>query len=148
MERLNRRLAKAKSKDRLKALPSSPARSTASSSSSATRRCWCRSRNCSATPTATLLDKSIHDALRSYRRSLSYDRKLLLESYRYVHVARKVVGVGSVGTRAWVVLFTGRDDTDPLILQVKEARSIGARGATPPRASSPTTANGWSKASG
>ena len=51
------------------------------------------------------------------------DRRQLLESYRYVHVARKVVGVGSVGTRAWIVLFVGRDDGDPLFLQVKEAQA-------------------------
>jgi hypothetical protein len=45
-----------------------------------------------------------------------------MEEYRYVHMARKVVGVGSVGTRAWIVLLTGRDDADPLFLQVKEAQ--------------------------
>ena len=43
-------------------------------------------------------------------------------SYRYVHAAHKVVGVGSVGTRAWVALFVGRDEGDPLFLQVKEAQ--------------------------
>jgi uncharacterized protein (DUF2252 family) len=59
--------------------------------------------------------------LRTYRRSLKSDRRRLLESYRYVHMARKVVGVGSVGTRAWVVLLMGRDAGDPLFLQVKEA---------------------------
>ena len=46
-----------------------------------------------------------------------------VEEYRYVHLARKVVGVGSVGTRAWVVLMLGRDDNDPLILQAKEAEA-------------------------
>jgi uncharacterized protein (DUF2252 family) len=70
---------------------------------------------------STAIESTIHDALRSYRRSLTYDRRQLLESYRYVHLARKVVGVGSVGTRAWVALFVGRDNTDPLFLQVKEA---------------------------
>jgi uncharacterized protein (DUF2252 family) len=45
-----------------------------------------------------------------------------VESYRLVHVARKVVGVGSVGTRAWVVLLLGVDDEDPLFIQVKEAQ--------------------------
>ncbi len=57
----------------------------------------------------------------SYADSLADDRRHLLESYRYVHLARKVVGVGSVGTRAWVVLLEGRDGNDPLVLQAKEA---------------------------
>jgi uncharacterized protein (DUF2252 family) len=46
-----------------------------------------------------------------------------LERYRYVHVARKVVGVGSVGTRAWILLMTGNDATDPIVLQFKEAEA-------------------------
>jgi uncharacterized protein (DUF2252 family) len=54
---------------------------------------------------------------------LSDDRRRLLDTYRYAHVARKVVGVGSVGTRAWVVVFIGRDHRDALILQVKEAEA-------------------------
>jgi uncharacterized protein (DUF2252 family) len=57
----------------------------------------------------------------SYARSLSDNRRHLLDSYRYVHLARKVVGVGSVGTRAWVVLLEGRDGNDPLVLQAKQA---------------------------
>jgi uncharacterized protein (DUF2252 family) len=60
--------------------------------------------------------------IRSYRRTLQGDRGRLLEKFRSVDVARKVVGVGSVGTRAWVVLFVGRDIEDPLILQMKEAQ--------------------------
>jgi uncharacterized protein (DUF2252 family) len=60
-----------------------------------------------------------------YRKSLPYDRRKLLDGYRFVHLARKVVGVGSVGTRAWVALFVGRDEDDPLFLQIKEAdRSV------------------------
>ena len=51
------------------------------------------------------------------------DRRPLYELYRYADMARKVVGVGSVGTRAWVLLFFGRDDDDPLFLQVKEAQA-------------------------
>ena len=58
---------------------------------------------------------------RSYRRSLATDRRRLLERYRYVHMARKVVGVGSVGTQAWIMLLVGRDTGDPLFLQLKEA---------------------------
>ena len=61
--------------------------------------------------------------IRSYRRTLAGDRRRLLERFRYVHAARKVVGVGSVGTRAWIVLLLGRDDEDPLMLQAKEAEA-------------------------
>jgi uncharacterized protein (DUF2252 family) len=59
--------------------------------------------------------------LRSYRRTLQADRRHLLEQFRFVDIARKVVGVGSVGTRCWIVLMLGRDGQDPLFLQVKEA---------------------------
>jgi uncharacterized protein (DUF2252 family) len=61
--------------------------------------------------------------LRSYRRTMQHDRRLLLDQFRLVDVARKVVGVGSVGTDAWIALFVGRDENDPLILQIKEARA-------------------------
>ncbi|KUN79835.1 DUF2252 domain-containing protein [Streptomyces griseoruber] len=56
-----------------------------------------------------------------YGQTLQSDRRFLLESYRVADVARKVVGVGSVGTRCWIVLLLGRDDEDPLFLQAKEA---------------------------
>ena len=69
------------------------------------------------------LEDFVHGAIRSYRRTLTADRRLLLGRYRYVHAARKVVGVGSVGTRAWIVLMLGRDDRDPLFLQLKEAQA-------------------------
>jgi uncharacterized protein (DUF2252 family) len=61
------------------------------------------------------------EALESYRRTLPDDRRRLLGRYRFVHLARKVVGVGSVGTRCWIALMIGRDNDDPLFLQVKEA---------------------------
>ena len=61
--------------------------------------------------------------LRSYQRSLQHDRRVLLDQFRLVDVARKVVGVGSVGTDAWIALCVGRDDDDPLILQIKEAQA-------------------------
>jgi len=64
----------------------------------------------------------VRSFLRQYRTSLPPERRRLLESYRYVGMARKVVGVGSVGTRAWVVFMTGRDNDDPLLLQLKEAQ--------------------------
>ena len=58
-----------------------------------------------------------------YRRTLETDRRFLLEQYEFADMARKVVGVGSVGTRCWIVLMLGRDDSDPLFLQVKEAEA-------------------------
>ena len=58
-----------------------------------------------------------------YRRTLETDRRYLLEQYEFADMARKVVGVGSVGTRCWIVLMLGRDDADPLFLQVKEAEA-------------------------
>ncbi|HTG47504.1 MAG TPA: DUF2252 domain-containing protein [Actinomycetota bacterium] len=64
-----------------------------------------------------------HELIRSYRRTLLGDRRRLLEDFRFVDMARKVVGVGSVGTRAWILLFLGRDDGDPLFLQAKEAQA-------------------------
>ena len=64
----------------------------------------------------------IRDFLHQYRESLPSESRTLLESYRFMHMARKVVGVGSVGTRAWVVLLMGRDESDPLMLQLKEAQ--------------------------
>ena len=60
--------------------------------------------------------------LAQYQRTLLTERHPLSE-YTYVHMARKVVGVGSVGTRAWILLLTGRDDADPLFLQAKEAQA-------------------------
>src|SRR5215217_4727246 len=63
----------------------------------------------------------VYAILESYKRTLQEDRRHLLERYHFVDTARKVVGVGSVGTRAFVVLLEGRDEDDPLFLQVKEA---------------------------
>lgn len=63
----------------------------------------------------------VRQVLHDYKTSLSVDRRRLLDQYELVHVARKVVGVGSVGTRCWIALLIGRDEGDPLFLQVKEA---------------------------
>ena len=68
-------------------------------------------------------EEQIRGMLRAYRRTLAGDRRRLLERFRFVDIARKVVGVGSVGTRAWIVLMAGRDNEDPLILQAKEAEA-------------------------
>jgi uncharacterized protein (DUF2252 family) len=64
----------------------------------------------------------LSDLLGKYRRTLETDRRYLLDQYEFADLARKVVGVGSVGTRCWIVLLLGRDDSDPLFLQVKEAQ--------------------------
>jgi uncharacterized protein (DUF2252 family) len=61
------------------------------------------------------------DLLDQYRGSLPPDIRYLADRYRFVHVAHKVVGVGSVGTRCWIVLMLGSESNDPLFLQVKEA---------------------------
>jgi len=67
--------------------------------------------------------EGLHELLRTYRASLDFDRRVLLEEYRLEDFARKVVGVGSVGTRAWIALMLGRDGRDPLFLQMKEAQA-------------------------
>jgi uncharacterized protein (DUF2252 family) len=69
------------------------------------------------------LEDVVRRMIRTYARTLPRDRRNLLESYRYVHAARKVVGVGSVGTRSWILLMVGRDNNDPLFLQFKEAQA-------------------------
>ncbi|MEU7722502.1 DUF2252 domain-containing protein [Streptomyces tibetensis] len=81
------------------------------------------------TPLRDLVSDSEHGreadlraVLEGYARSLSSERRHLLRRYRLVDIARKVVGVGSVGTRCWIVLLLGRDDDDPLLLQAKEAQ--------------------------
>ena len=84
-------------------------------------------------PVAALLDEEerlryvtvMREFLAKYRESLPPERRVLIDNYRYVDMARKVVGVGSVGTRCWVVLLTGRDEADPLFIQLKWAgRSV------------------------
>ncbi|MEY9776686.1 DUF2252 domain-containing protein [Arthrobacter sp. MW3 TE3886] len=74
---------------------------------------------------AAEVEEAVRDQLRSYRATLPDDRRRLLERFEVIDVARKVVGVGSVGTRAFIALLQGRDQQDPLFLQVKEAtRSV------------------------
>jgi uncharacterized protein (DUF2252 family) len=65
----------------------------------------------------------LHKMTRNFRTSLEHDRRVLLEQFQLADFARKVVGVGSVGTRAWIGLFFGRDGEDPLFLQFKEAEA-------------------------
>ncbi|GAA4941724.1 DUF2252 domain-containing protein [Actinoplanes utahensis] len=81
-----------------------------------------------------VLEDQIRELLAGYRDSLADDRRHLFDKFEFVDLARKVVGVGSVGTRCWIVLLTGRDDQDPLLLQVKEAGPsvlAGISGAEP-----------------
>ena len=69
------------------------------------------------------LRESFHQLVRGYRHSLQSDRRHLLEEFQFVQIARKVVGVGSVGTRAWILLMVGLGNDDPLFLQAKEAEA-------------------------
>ena len=73
-------------------------------------------------------EKELRALLGQYRRTLQPDRRVLIEQFEFADMARKVVGVGSVGTQCWIVLMLGRDESDPLFLQVKEAEeSVLAR---------------------
>ncbi|MFL5852457.1 MAG: DUF2252 domain-containing protein [Solirubrobacteraceae bacterium] len=67
--------------------------------------------------------EELHQLLGAYRETLQFDRRVLLEQFDLTDLARKVVGVGSVGTRAWIALLLGRDGQDPLFLQMKEAEA-------------------------
>jgi uncharacterized protein (DUF2252 family) len=71
----------------------------------------------------TEMFEAMQELVRSYRQTLEYDRRVLLEEFHLTDIARKVVGVGSVGTRAWIALMLGRDGQDPLFLQMKEAEA-------------------------
>jgi uncharacterized protein (DUF2252 family) len=72
---------------------------------------------------AVAVESTLRDALASYLATLAGDGRHLLDGFAFRRLARKVVGVGSVGTRAWVILLTGRDDEDRLFLQAKEAEA-------------------------
>jgi uncharacterized protein (DUF2252 family) len=118
----DRMIAKARSKDRLRAF------------SKLTRRVDGELRIASDPPVLVPLeelfkgkqletaDSRLRDVIGQYRETLDSERRHLFDGYTFVHAARKVVGVGSVGTRAWIALFIGRDEGDPLFLQVKEAQ--------------------------
>ena len=88
----------------------------------------------------------LHQLVRKYRHSLQTDRRHLLEEFQLLQIARKVVGVGSVGTRAWILLMragttTTSSSSRPRRQRPRCWRSSWARAATPP------TAHGWSPAS-
>jgi uncharacterized protein (DUF2252 family) len=123
LKRVERKIAKAKSKNSLKAF------------AKLTEQVDGKMRIINDPPVVTRLEDllpadrveevtgEISSWVESYRTTLQRDRSRILETYRVVDIARKVVGVGSVGTRCWIVLMLGRDDTDPLFLQVKEAET-------------------------
>ncbi|WP_437985531.1 DUF2252 domain-containing protein [Sorangium sp. So ce117] len=69
------------------------------------------------------LEQQVREILRGYRSTLQADRRHVLEGYNFADMAHKVVGVGSVGARAWIILLFGRDEEDPLFLQAKEAQA-------------------------
>ncbi|MEG0987013.1 MAG: DUF2252 domain-containing protein [Clostridia bacterium] len=71
---------------------------------------------------AALTKQVILDLLTRYEKSLPFDRRCLVDQFSYIDAARKVVGVGSVGTQAWIIALCGQDETDPLVLQIKEAQ--------------------------
>jgi uncharacterized protein (DUF2252 family) len=70
-----------------------------------------------------VMETEMHVLIGEYRRTLQSDRRVLLEQYDFTDMARKVVGVGSVGTRCWIALMLGRNENDPLFLQIKEAQT-------------------------
>jgi uncharacterized protein (DUF2252 family) len=121
LEAADRNLAKARKKDRMRAF------------SKLTHRVNGEPRIVSDPPVLVPLEEmfsgreldeaegAVHRLVEDYRDTLRDEHRHLLNGYRYVHAARKVVGVGSVGQRAWIALLLGRDDADPLFLQVKEA---------------------------
>jgi uncharacterized protein (DUF2252 family) len=83
------------------------------------------------------LEAHLAHFLARYRRTLAADRRTLLDRFELVDVARKVVGVGSVGTRCWIMLMRGRDDQDVMLLQVKEAQQSVLAPHVPPLAGRP-----------
>ena len=118
---LKRSIARARRRDSLHAFSRLTHEAGGSAASSRTSRSSCRSTEFEEEAREDLSGR-LSRILRSYQRSLQHDRRVLLDQFRLVDVARKVVGVGSVGTDAWIALFVGRDDDDPLILQIKEAQ--------------------------
>ncbi len=67
------------------------------------------------------VEQGLRDIIAAYRATLEPERRVLLDQYRLIDFARKVVGVGSVGTRSWMALLIGGNEQDPLFLQAKEA---------------------------
>jgi uncharacterized protein (DUF2252 family) len=121
IERMNRTIEKAKTKDSLRAF----AKLTETVDGKVRIRndppLIVRLEDFVAEDRRAQVDDAVVNLIRVYRRSLPGDRRRLLERFQFVDMAHKVVGVGSVGTRAWIILMLGRDGNDPLFLQAKEA---------------------------
>ena len=145
MQKVERNLAKARSKDSLRALRK------------LTRGVDGELRIVSQPPLIMPLrelsdaagaEAQLQSVLGAYRESLGDHLQQLVTSYRYLHAARKVVGVGSVGTRAWVVLLLGRDALRPALPAGQGSTALGSRALRRQRAPMSTPAGAWSKASG
>ena len=119
LRKVERNLAKARSKDSLRALRKLTEEADGQLRIVSQPPLIMPLRELSNAPEAEALLQSV---LGAYRESLGDHLQQLVTSYRYLDAAHKVVGVGSVGTRAWIVLLLGRDDSDPLFLQAKEAQ--------------------------
>jgi uncharacterized protein (DUF2252 family) len=123
LRRLNQRVAEAHGKDNVRALERLTQRVNGQLQIVSTPPLVVRAEELLPAEEHRRLEDLVRAFIRSYRQTLLIDRRHLVEEYHYVDVARKVVGVGSVGTRAWIILLVGRDETDPLFLQVKEAQA-------------------------
>ena len=120
-KRLQRTIAKAESKNRLKAFAKLTERVDGEVRFVSDPPLLVRAADLFADSGLDDFDEQMRQWLLSYSKTLQHERRRLLEQYRVVDFARKVVGVGSVGTRCWVALLIGRDESDPLFLQVKQA---------------------------
>jgi uncharacterized protein (DUF2252 family) len=123
VKRVEKNVAKARGKDSLRALDRLAGRVDGDLRFTSEPPLLVRAEELFSAKKSHDLETAIRSVLDAYRSSLPGDRRHLLDSYRFHDLARKVVGVGSVGTRAWIVLLTGRDDGDPLVLQAKEAEA-------------------------
>ena len=123
VKRYERNLAKARGKDSLKAFAKLTERVDGEPRIVSDPPLIVRLEELASDVEADKVRAVLHHWFRAYRQSLQPDRRHLLEEFRLVDVARKVVGVGSVGTRCWIALMLGRDDDDPLFLQIKEAEA-------------------------
>jgi uncharacterized protein (DUF2252 family) len=122
VRRTKRNLAKARAKDRMRAMSKLTQQVDGSTRIRSQPPLIIRLEELMKGKDQKLADEAVRKVLASYDRSLQEDRRHLLSGYRIADIAHKVVGVGSVGTRAWIVLLIGRDEGDPLFLQCKEAQ--------------------------
>ena len=123
VKRFQRNLTKARGKDSIKALTKLTERVDGNIRIAGDPPLIDRLEDLLPAPGAQAVREQLHLWFRGYRESLQPDRRHLLEGFELVDFARKVVGVGSVGTRCWIALLLGRDDGDPLFLQIKEAEA-------------------------